>query len=131
LKKVWFVSQFLILIYVLVDFLIFHNEEALMKLIALEIIIAFPVSFFVIYTALVIIFTKIDFALFTQENVMYISFIWLLFAILGYFQWFVILPKIYLKYFGEKGMYQISVNRYLLVATIILVGLYLFLLFAM
>jgi hypothetical protein len=132
MKKLWIVSQFLILAYVQIDFLILHNEEALMKLIALEIIITFPVSMVVIYTVIVIMaFKKVNIELLTLENGMYIGFIWLLFAILGYIQWFNLLPKIYIKIFGEKGMHQTSVNRYLLVATILFVGFYLFLLFLM
>jgi hypothetical protein len=132
MKKLWIVSQFFILAYVQIDFLILHNEEALMKLIALEIIITFPVSMVVIYTVIVIMaFKKVNIELLTLENGMYIGFIWLLFAILGYIQWFNLLPKIYIKIFGEKGMHQTSVNRYLLVATILFVGFYLFLLFLM
>jgi len=118
----WVILQFIILIFVLIDLLIFHNEEALMKLVAFELFLSVPIWFIIIFINYILLgFLDISIE---ESNILYIIFNWLLFLLLGYGQWFILLPKIYMKLWGKKEMYNISVNKYILFLGLIVITLY-------
>jgi len=127
IKSLWVISQFIILIYIIIDLLILYNEEALMKLVALELLLTPPAWFIVIFINYIFIgLIKVSIS---ETNILYIIFNWILFYLFGYIQWFILLPKIYKKIWGVKEMHHIFVNKYLLTFGIIFIGLYALLFF--
>jgi len=121
MKKVWVILQIIIFIYILIELLILHNEEAIVKLILIEFILSFPTSFIMLLTDNILINSlKVS-----ETNIVFITFNWVIFFLFGYIQWFILLPKIYLKLgWGKKEMHSISVNKYLFVFGIIFIALY-------
>jgi len=127
IKKIWFILQSIILIFILIDLLLLDNEEALMKLVAFELLFTPPIWFLVILTNDILLnFFNVSIS---ETNIIYIVFNWILFSLFGYIQWFIIVPKVYLKIWGDKEINNISVNNFLLTFGVVIIGLYLLLFF--
>ena len=127
IKKIWFILQSIILIFILIDLLLLDNEEALMKLVAFELLFSSFLGFIgILLNKILLDFVNISIS---ETNIIYIIFNWILFVLLGYIQWFIIVPKVYLKIWGDKEINSISVNNFLLTFGVIIIGLYLLLFF--
>jgi len=124
IKKIWFILQSIILIFILIDLLLLDNEEALMKLVAFELLFSSFLGFIgILLNNILLDFVNISIS---ETNIIYIIFNWILSVLLGYIQWFIIVPKVYLKLWSKKEMYNISVNKYLGLFGIIFIALYIF-----
>ncbi len=124
IKKIWFILQNIILIFILIDLLLLDNEEALMKLVAFELLLSSFLGFIgILLNNILLDFVNISIS---KTNIIYIIFNWILFVLLGYIQWFIIVLKVYLKLWSKKEMYNISVNKYLGLFGIIFIALYIF-----
>ena len=92
--------QSIILIFILIDLLLLDNEEALMKLVAFELLLSSFLGFIgILLNNILLDFVNISIS---KTNIIYIIFNWILFVLLGYIQWFIIVPKVYLKIWGDK-----------------------------
>ena len=65
----------------------------------------------------------------SETNVYFITFNWILFFLLGYMQWFILVPIIQTKFSDNKKIYSFSINRYILFFGIIIIVLYILAIF--
>jgi len=101
MKKIWFITQTIFLIFLLIKLALYNDKEIGITLAFFESIVSFPSSLIVIalhriYINLIGTHTCLDNLICTYD---YIQIIvnWLFFTFIGYYQWFIIVPKIFKK----------------------------------